>query len=139
MFFILLPPTASFVAGPLAPAGAYQVQLKHTGGLAASAYVDAWVARDDTVPGYPQFGRQSDFDDRLVRGARPDTGRTVQKDNNSLVQRQCTINAIATGKTPVVIGGFLRKEMKAAEYTAAGAAGAPAAAAALARRHGAVR
>ena len=46
-------------AGPLAPAGTYQVQLKHTGGFAASAYVDVWVARDDTVPGYPQFGRQS--------------------------------------------------------------------------------
>ena len=70
VFFILLPPTASFAAGPLAPAGTYQVQLKHTGGLAASAYVDVWVARDDTVPGYPQFGRQSFFNDRLLRGAR---------------------------------------------------------------------
>jgi hypothetical protein len=122
VFFILLPPTASFVAGPLAPCGTYQVQLKHTGGLAASAYVDAWVARDDTIPGYPQFGRQSYFNDRLYEVYDRYSGRVVQTDNNSLVQRQCTINAIATGKAPIVIGGFLRKEMKAAEYTAAGAA-----------------
>ena len=95
----------SFAARPLAPAGTYQVQLKHTGGLAASAYVDAWVARDDTVPGYPQFGRQSFFNDRCTEVYDPYSGRTVQTDNNSLVQRQCTINAIATGKTPIVIGG----------------------------------
>lgn len=121
VFFILLPPTASFVAGPLAPAGAYQIQLRHTGGLAASAWIDAWVARDDTVPGYPQFGRQSYFNDPLYVVHDPYSGRTVQTDNNSLVQRQCTINTIATGRMPIVIAGFLRQEMTAAEYTAAGA------------------
>ncbi len=87
---------------------------------------------------HPQFGRQSFFNDRLYEVYDPYSGRTVQTDNNSLVKRQCTINAIATGKTPIVIGGFLRKEMKAAEYTAAGAR-KPRPRAALARRHGAVR
>ena len=124
-YIVLLPttsPTTSAVPAPvLAPSGSYEIKLRHTGGLSATAFVDAWIARDDTIPGYPQFGRQSHFDDALYVRYDPYSGREVQDDNNSLVQRQCTINAIATGRSPIVIGGFQRKEMKAAEYTAAGA------------------
>ena len=34
--------------------------------------------------------------------------------------RASTINAIATGASPIVMGGFERKEMKAAKYSSAG-------------------
>ncbi len=121
VFYILVPPTASLLSGPLAPAGTYQIELKHTGGLSSTDFIDVWVARDDTIPGYPQLGRQSYLDDDLYEYHNPYTGRVVQTDNSSLVQRQCTINAIATSRSPVVIGGFLRRDMVMAEYSAAGA------------------
>ena len=121
VFYIQILPTASLVPGQLAPSGTYEIQLKRTGGLAATDIIDAWVARDDTIPGYPQFGRQSYLDDALYEYRNIYSGRAPQVDNRSLVQRQCTINAIATGASPIVIGGFLRKEMEPAFYSAAGA------------------
>jgi len=120
-FVLILPPTASLVTGPLAYAGAYRIRLTHTGGLAPTDYIDAWVARDDSIPGYPQRGRQSYLDDSLYEYRNPYTGRSPQVDNASLVQRQATINSIATSRRPIVVGGYVRKDLEAASYTAAGA------------------
>jgi hypothetical protein len=122
MFTIMLKPTGSLLGGTLAPSGTYEIKLESTGGIAADAYIDAWVARDDSIPGYPHAGRQSYFDDAEYKYRDEYSGRLIQVDDTkSLVQRQGTINSIATGEEPIVIGGFLRKEMTAAEYTAAGA------------------
>jgi hypothetical protein len=121
-FTIMLKPTGSLLGGTFAPSGTYEIRLESTGGIAANAYIDAWVARDDTIPGYPHAGRQSYFDDAAYKYRDEYSGRLIQVDDpRSPVQRQGTINSIATGEEPIVIGGFLRKEMKAAEYTAAGA------------------
>lgn len=121
-FTIMLKPTGSLLGGTFAPSGTYEIKLESTGGIATDAYIDAWVARDDTIPGYPHAGRQSYFDDAAYKYRDEYSGRLIQVDDPaSLVQRQGTINSIATGEEPIVIGGFLRKEMTAADYTAAGA------------------
>ncbi|MBL6615602.1 MAG: hypothetical protein ISP49_06110 [Reyranella sp.] len=120
-FYIFLPPTETLTTASICPCGYYRISLTHTGGLAATDYIDAWVARDDSVPGYPQFGRQSYLGDRTYRIHSPYSGRRLQVDNDSLVQRQCSLNAIACGADPIVIGGILRKEMVMAEYSSAGA------------------
>ena len=120
-FYIFLPPTETLTTASICPCGVYRISLTHTGGLGANEYVDAWVARDDSVPGYPQFGRQSYLGDRKYRVHSRFSGRRRQRDNDSLIQRQCTLNSIAGGADPIVIGGFLRKEMVMAEYSSAGA------------------
>jgi hypothetical protein len=126
VFKIYVPPSAAL--GPvfsLAPSGTYEISLTHSRGLAPNDYIDAWVGRDDTIPGYPQFGRQSYFDDALYDYRDRYSGRAPQVDNDSLIKRQSTINSIATGTTSIVIGGFKRREMDAAFYSAAGAHNPP--------------
>ena len=126
-FVLILSPTTALGPGAtLAPAGTYRITLRYTGGLAATDIVHAWVARDDTLPGYPQAGRQSFFDDPAYR--RFDAaGRNLETDDTaaSVVKRRGTINSIATGASTIVMGGFLRKEMVAAEYSAAATVRSP--------------
>jgi hypothetical protein len=112
-------PDPSSPVAQLAPAGRWQVELTHTGGLAADELVDVWIQRDDQIYGFPLRGRQSYFDD-------PDyerfdhAGRDQEFDNNSLVQREATINSMATGNLTIVLGGYLGKEELPAKYSAAG-------------------
>jgi hypothetical protein len=121
VFFVLLLPTTAFdPAAILAPAGTYTIGLTHTGGFAATDIVHAWVARDDTLPGYPRAGRQSFFDDPLYQ--RFDYARRdleTDDTSTSVVKRRGTINSIATGASPIVMGGYLRKEMVPAKYSSA--------------------
>ena len=101
----------------LASAG---IAITRTSGFNVVDLVDAWVARDETLPGYPQAGRQSFFDDPLYQ--RFDyAGRDLETDDTStsVVQRRGTINSIATGDRTIVMGGYLRKEMVPAKYSAA--------------------
>jgi len=76
--------------------------------------------RDDTPPGFRALGRQSYFEDQGYR--RFDySGHEVETDQaDSVVKRAGTINGIATDRQTIVIGGFKRKEMVAAPYTAGG-------------------
>jgi hypothetical protein len=121
LFVVILLPTTDFnPAATLAPAGTYRIELTYTGGFAADDIVHAWVARDETLPGYPQAGRQSFFDDPAYQ--RFDyAGRDLETDDtaNSVVKRRGTINSIATGASTIVMGGYLRKEMVPAKYSAA--------------------
>ena len=85
-------------AAPLAPAGTWKIRLRHTGGLANTDLVHAWVQRDDSLLGFPLRGRQSHLDD-------PDydrfdhAGRDQEIDDvASKVKREGTINSIATGE-----------------------------------------
>lgn len=125
MVHIILAPTAD-PAGKLAlaPAGLWTIELHHTRGSVQVRDIHAWIQRDDTAPGYPRSGRQSYFDD--ARYARfDDGGRAIEKDDHPLTQdstvkRQGTLNAIATGQEPVVVGGFRRSDGAVAAYSASG-------------------
>ena len=70
--------------------------------------------------GFPIRGRQPYFDEKsYVRFDQE--GRDNEIDDPACpVRRYGTINAIATGRKPIVMAGFLRKEMKAAKYSSAG-------------------
>lgn len=121
-FLLALAPTASHdPAVRLAPAGVWTIELrlKNTG-LDPSDVVHAWIERDDSTIGYPVRGRQSHFDDDRYRRY-DDGGRDIEIDDPSCyVWRAGTLNAFATGKRPIVMGAFLRKEMMAAKYSAGG-------------------
>jgi hypothetical protein len=121
VFYIILAPTADFdPAAILAQVGTYGIAITRANGSAVVDLVHAWVARDETIPGYPQAGRQSYFNDPSYR--RFDyAGRDLETDDTatSVVKRRGTINSIATGASPIVMGGYLRKEMVPAKYSAA--------------------
>ena len=108
---------------PIAPAGLWRIRIDNA--LAAPlCEVHAWVQRGDSAPGYKRSGRQSYFDDPAYRRY-DDGGREIEDDADPLtsasyVKRECTLNAIATGKEPIVIGGFRRSDNKPAPYSAAG-------------------
>jgi hypothetical protein len=84
--------------------------------------VQGWIQRDDTPLGYPIRGRQSYFDEACY--VRFDAqGREIEEDSNQplcLVKRAGSINAIATGNQTIVAGGYLRKELRIARYSAGG-------------------
>jgi hypothetical protein len=119
-----LSPTADFAVPPLtAPSGTWLLDLNYEG---AKITVEAWVQRGDTPFGYPLWGRQSRFDDGHYR--RFDlAGRPWQDDTDpSYIRRFGSVNALATGQYPVVVGGFRRRDHLASEYTGAGPVTTPA-------------
>jgi hypothetical protein len=118
MVFIAVAPTATHSpTAELAPAGRWEVQVKNVG---SEETFDAWIQRDDTPYGYPIRGRQSRFDDPDYR-YRDDCGREIEVDvSSAYVARARTMNALATGRKTVVLGGFQRREWTPAKYSAAG-------------------
>jgi hypothetical protein len=119
-FLVMVRPTADLDrTRPLAPAGTWRIELENEG-LTASEVVDAWVQRDDSLYGFPLRGRQSYFKNSCYR-RHDDAGREIETDDPACaVLRSGTLNAIATGREPIVMGGFLGKEMVPAKYSAAG-------------------
>lgn len=107
--------------GPFAPSGLWNLTLQANpeGGAIG---MHAWIERDETLPGFSEFGRQSYFDDPLYArfyepGVDADAlesrligGRLGYDPLNSaaLVQRAGTLNGFAGGKGPIVIGGFVK-------------------------------
>ena len=88
--------------------------------LAPGDVVDLWVQRDDTLYGFPLRGRQSHFDVKSYHRFDHE-GRDNQKDDPACpVRLEGTINAIATGPSPVVMGGFMRREQAPAKYSSGG-------------------
>jgi len=121
LFLVIVKRTASVERGAvLAPAGVWTVMLQNQL-LAPTDLVQAWIQRDDSLYGFPIRGRQSYFDDASYRLFDAE-GRDNERDQppNCVVRRASTLNAIATGAEPVVVGGVLRKEMVDAEYSSAG-------------------
>jgi hypothetical protein len=121
-FFVALLPTAFLDApGDLAPSGVWTVKLQNVS-LAKIASVHAWIQRDDTPFGYPIRGRQSYFDEACY--VRFDAqGREVEEDPappSCHLRRTGLINAIATGNETIVAGGYLRRELRFARYSAGG-------------------
>jgi hypothetical protein len=103
----------------LAPAGTWTVTLEHTGGFAPADLVQIWIRRDDQIYGFPLRGRQS-YLNHADYERFDHAGRDLEVDNTSLVQRQSTINSMATGRSSIVIGGYLGKERVATKYSSAG-------------------
>ena len=103
----------------LAPAGVWTIILENIA-LADDDIVDLWIQRDNSLYGFPIRGRQSYFDDADYRRFDHE-GRDEQRDDPDCpVRRYSTINAIATGPSPIVMGGYLRKEKQPAKYSSAG-------------------
>jgi hypothetical protein len=121
--FLAMAPTAA-VSTPYrtAPSGTWLIELRN----AAAVTVDAWIQRGDTPIGYPLWGRQSRFEDEKYK--RFDlAGRPWQIDTlDSYVRRRGSINALATGKRPIVAGGFRRSDKTPSEYSGSGPTEAPA-------------
>jgi hypothetical protein len=102
-----------------APAGMWTFAFKNRG-LKPAERVHAWIQRDDSLYGHPVRGRQSYFDDPHYQRF-DHAGRAVDTDNaRSSVKRAGTLNAIATGSSTIVLGGYLGHEMESAPYSAAG-------------------
>lgn len=87
------------------PPGGWGVTVEQTGTVPIR--MDAWILRDDTPPGYRDNGRQSYFVDAQYR-EQDETGRLITSDPEGItsgIQRQGTLNAIATAEFPTVVGG----------------------------------
>jgi hypothetical protein len=126
MFLIALQPTHRLEpSGAKAPFGTWKIKLKNLS-LPRGAVVEAWVQRDDTPFGYAPRGRQSFLEDECYE--RFDyAGREIEEDDRvCCIQRSGTINTIATGKSTVVIGGLLSKELRPPRYSAGGPVTTPA-------------
>lgn len=117
-----------------APAGLWKIELTKTNPIGPSP-VHVWIRRDESLYGYPRRGRQSYFEDPLYE--RYDhAGRPIEKDNaQSLVRRASLLNALATGRETIVVGGFVRSTRVLARYSAGGAITTPPGAA-QPHRHG---
>jgi hypothetical protein len=124
MFLVALQPTTrTEAAAPIAPSGIWTVELENLA-FTRDHLIEAWIQRDDTPFGFRRRGRQSYFDHECYRrfDAR---GREIERDTHPEqaaspchVSRAGSTNAIATGEETIVAGGFLRKEGRAARYSA---------------------
>lgn len=104
----------------LAPAGLWRITIDNANGSTQLRHIEAWIQRDDAAPGYGRRGRQSYFDDPAYQRYNS-RGRPIEYDRPaSYVKRKGSLNAIATGKKTIVIGGFRRSDYEPAPYTAAG-------------------
>jgi hypothetical protein len=118
-----LPPGSN--ALPAAPAGLWLLRLHNPLPNTPIPGIHAWVQRDDTAPGQPRRGRQSHFDEpgyiRFDAGGRLiDADPPLPANGATTVRRDGTLNAIATGRRTVVVGGYVRKGGRPALYSAAG-------------------
>jgi hypothetical protein len=92
-------------ADKAAPHGQYRVIIHNRD--TREARFDAWIERDDPPLGEPGPRRQSRF---APRGAPWVSGGN-------------TLNSIATGNEPIVVGGYRLRDDSLADYTAAGRPG----------------
>lgn len=105
----------------LAPAGLWRIDIDKNS-IAAGEFVEVWVRRDDSLPGYPPYGRQSYFDNPgYVRFDALGAPLAVDPPHTDCpVRRAGTLNGIATGESPLVIGGFTHRNGLMSDYSSAG-------------------
>jgi len=108
-------------AADLAPAGLWRVDIEKRR-IAPGEAVEVWVRRDDSLPGFPPYGRQSYFDNACyVRFDEYGAPLAVDPPGTDCpVRRAGTLSGIATGESPLVIGGFTRSNSLMSDYSAAG-------------------
>jgi hypothetical protein len=121
MILVAVSPTFTFEPAriPTAPAGSWTITLHNCG--AQQVDVDAWIQRDDRFAGAALGGRQSRFEDRDYARFDP-LGRPQDEDPKCVtasVRRSETLNPIATGRYPVVVGARTHAPVHASRYSAA--------------------
>ncbi|WNC90830.1 hypothetical protein RI103_05620 [Paraburkholderia sp. FT54] len=122
MILVAVAPTVSHQpTRKVAPAGNWNIGLRNKS-KNSGLTVDAWVQRNETPEGFPIRGRQSRFDDdnytRFNRfTAEQDYDETGTR---SWIRRNNTLNSIATGELPAVIGGWRKSDGTTAPYSATG-------------------
>jgi hypothetical protein len=126
MVLVAVAPTFSLgSAAPTAPSGRWSIRLDNGGALPLR--IAAWIQRDDRFAGASLGGRPSYFEDDAYR--RFDVrGRPLDTDppgSTAWVSRTDTINPIATGRYPVVVGARDAATGRASPYSAAGAGRPP--------------
>jgi hypothetical protein len=120
MVLLALAPSFAFdAATPTAPAGRWSIELRNDG--AHAMRIGAWIQRDDRFAGSRLGGRQSYFEDPAYqrfdrRGGPLDAD---PPDTTAWVSRTETINPIATGRFPVVVGACTAVTGRASFYSAA--------------------
>jgi len=122
-----LSPTASLIAEePLAPCGRWVVQIRRR--KRSKGAMQAWVRRDETLPGFKPGGRQAYFDNadyvRFGPFGRPLAVDPV--DTTSPVRRAMTLSGYACGQSAVAVAAFVGKERELSAYSAAGPLNEPA-------------
>jgi hypothetical protein len=118
--FLALAPTTTLdpTTTPAAPSGTWQIIVTNVN--ASSLWIDSWIWRDDNPFGYSIRGRQSRFEDPSYERFDP-KGHPSEVDNAaSHVKRDDSINGIATGSQPVVVGACRRSDLASAPYSAGG-------------------
>lgn len=118
------PATPLDLTQPTIPAGLWRITIRNVG--TAHTEVDAYIERDDTLPGRRANGRQSYFDDPNYQ-THDNFGRRLEfnpNPNRSVVTRQGTLSGTATGRFSYVIGGYRRNvlttEQLSASYSSEG-------------------
>ncbi len=116
----LLPVAPGPAAFRIAPHGVWTVRLENLL-LTNRDLVQAWIARDDLILGYPRRGRQSIFDADCYQRFNAQ-GFEIEEDGPPpcVVLRDGMINGIGTGELSLVAGGYAHKELRLAPYSAAG-------------------
>ncbi|WP_145963749.1 hypothetical protein [Bradyrhizobium algeriense] len=132
----LLPTALPDAEQQLAPFGTWTIGFRNR--LDQQINVEASIQWDDRPLGYPQNGRQSYFVDDRYQRFEEISGREVEVDNDSMIKRDGSINAIATGSHTIVAGGYLRKENKVVKYSSGGPISPASYAAQVANRQGPV-
>jgi hypothetical protein len=114
----LLPTALPDSEQQLAPFGTWTIGFRNR--LGKQIDVEASIQWDDRPLGYPQNGRQSHFIDDRYQRFEEISGREVEVDNDSMIKRDGSINAIATGSRTIVAGGHVRKEDRVVKYSSGG-------------------
>jgi hypothetical protein len=114
----LLPTALPDFARQLAPFGTWTIGFENR--MNKQIDVEASIQWDDRPLGYPQNGRQSYFIDDRYQRFDEISGREVEVDNDSVIKRDGSINAIATGSRTIVAGGYVRKEDRVVKYSSGG-------------------
>jgi hypothetical protein len=130
MVLLTLAPTATLNANEaVAPAGTWEVEVRNAD-PECHVEIEAWIQRDDTPYGWPITGRQSRFDEkeyvrfdpagRYLRAKAAGTEFDDDPNSASSIRRDGSLNAIATGRHPVVIGAFRKSDWTAGAYSSGG-------------------
>ena len=115
-------PTSSQNASiKLAPSGLWVMEFEK-GDIADDQYVEVRIERDETLPGYPPFGRQAYFDNACyVRFDEFGAPLSVDPpDSDCPIRRSGTLSGFASGKVPMVVGALTESNGLLSDYSSAG-------------------
>ena len=119
---LLLNPTTSHEhCTDLVTPGRWKIEIQKNE-LEHDQNVEIWIRRDETLPGYPPYGRQARFDNAdYVRF--DEFGAPLATDppkSHSPVKRAGTLSGFASATEPVLVAGFAQSDGLLADYSSAG-------------------